>query len=88
MVLTSMSFAMAATWLSLLLLTGVYAQSTTPSNDTSTLQNDVGFLMSTTLHNMASTIKVVPLSSQAGLAGTTDQLQVCQVLCLHRRHGI
>ena len=62
--------------LSLLLLAGVNAQSTSPSNDTSPLQGDVGFLMSTLLNNMATTVKIVPLSNNAGLTGATDQLEV------------
>lgn len=79
--------AKTARWLSLLLLTGVHAQSTSPSNDTSWLQSNVGFLMSTTLHNMASSIKLVPLTNNAGLSGSTDQLQVCQSLARRLRPG-
>lgn len=74
---------MRAMCLTLLLWTTTQAQSTAPSNDTSELQGNVGFLMSTTLHNMASSIKLLPLTNNAGLVGTQDQLQVSEPLLIY-----
>ncbi len=73
--------ALRAICLIFLLLTRVTAQSTSPSNDSSPLQGDVGFLMSTTLSNMATAIKIVPLTNNAGLSGSTQQLEVSNLSC-------
>ena len=61
---------------SLLLLGRAMAQMTMPSNDTTALSGDVGFLMTTMLNNMNTTVHITPLTGQAGLAGTLAQLQV------------
>lgn len=77
MAILKVDVALHAICLTLLFLfAGVNAQSTSPTNDSSSVQGDVGFLLSTTINNMATTIKIIPLTNNAGLVGSTTQLQV------------
>jgi len=75
---TSLPCAVLAVCLSILAVQQVSAQTVSPTNDTSSDNNVTMFILDTVLGGMETKTNISPLTPQAGMTGSLNQLEVSQ----------
>lgn len=80
MALISLPRALLSVCLSVLAIQRVSAQNVAPTNNTANDNNVTVFVLDTILGGMETKANINPLTPQAGLSGSVDQLEVSRLL--------